>query len=134
MHGGGAGADGGGKGLTFIEGEFFFKAGDARAGADPAGFETAHGLVNLGLFDTGRAENYEVGRHRGQRSEIRSRDQRQKARRILDHGAEHSADFSTQQRKFTVLVGCDVKTVLAESKEESVSLFSPSQSVSLLMK
>jgi len=60
VHRSGAGADSGGQGLALVRAKLLFKPGDAGAGSDPAGFETAHDLVNFVLLDFRRAENYEV--------------------------------------------------------------------------
>ena len=67
----------------------------------------------------------------GERSAVEN----QERARILDHASEHSADFLAESRRSSVC-SSDVMYLQssAKSSEESVSLFSPSQSVNLLMK
>ncbi len=59
----------------------------------------------------------------------------QKRSGMAEHRAKHTADFDVQPREvFMLLVGDVSHNHSEKSSDVSVSLFSPSQSVSLLMK
>jgi hypothetical protein len=58
----------------------------------------------------------------------------QKRRGVLDHAAEHFSNLLGQTDQLGMAFGVMYLQSLAKSSDESVSLFSPSQSVSLLKK